>query len=420
VKKTPVLLGAVMAAGLAASAHAGAGVTQSEFLKIGLSARAAGMAGAFGAIADDLGAFEYNMAGLGLLANSQVSFMYSRWLADVNFGSVAGAHLVPFLGTVGGAVSFLDVGDIEGTSVPTFKASSMLVRLAWARTLMENFTVGAGAKILNEKISDFNSSGGTADAGVLWTPVRSFTLGGAIMNVGAVSAFEAESDPLPMQAKFAIAWKGLESDFGQLIAAADLDWYLPPANMFNPSFGVEFWGGRYFALRAGYAVKQTDLSGLVGFAAGIGVRWETLRVDYAFAPFAALGTTHRISLNWEFWPLVSLPIPGSGVGEIRMVSPTGPLPPAPPYLQAEAGEGSVLLKWDAPQASSILGYNVYYRQAGPERSYSKYNNEPVTSTTIIVGGLDTNIRYFFVVKTVDASTPPRESVPSPEATTIPY
>lgn len=418
-KRFRLFLGAALAFGLAARAFAGAGATQSEFLKIGLSARAAGMAGAFGAIADDLGALEYNSAGLGLLTNSQVSFMYSRWLADVNFGSVAGAHLVPFLGTIGAAVSFLDLGEIEGTSAPTFRASSFLVRLAWARTLLENLTIGAGAKILNEKISDFNSSGGTVDAGVLWTPVRGVTLGGAIKNLGAVSAFEAESDPLPMQATFALAWKGLESDFGQLIAAADVDWYLPPANLFNPSFGVEFWGGRYFALRAGYAVKKTDLAGLVGFAAGIGVRWETLRIDYAFAPFASLGTTHRVSLNWEIWPLVSLPIPGSGVGELRMVAAGGPLPPAPPFLQAEAGEGSVLLKWDAPQASSILGYNVYFKRDG-DRDYAKYNSEPVASTTIIVGGLETNVRYFFVVKTVDASTPPRESVPSPQTTSIPY
>jgi hypothetical protein len=166
-------------------------------------------------------------------------------------------------------------------------------------------------------------------------------------------------------------------------------------------------------------VKQTDLSGIVGFAAGIGVRWETLRVDYAFAPFAALGTTHRVSLNWEIWPLVSLPVPGSGVGEIRSVSVSGPLPPAPPFLQAEAGEGSVLLKWDAPQSSNILGYNVYYRRDS-DREFSKYNNEPVTSTTIIVGGLETNVRYQFTVKTVDTSSPPRESVPSQQATTIPF
>jgi hypothetical protein len=410
---------AVLAAGLAARAHAGAGATQSEFLKIGLSARAAGMAGAFGAVADDLGALEYNPAGLGILTNSQVSFMYSRWLADVNFGSVAGAHIIPYLGTVGASVNFLDIGSIEGTSVKSFNASSFLVRLAWARTLMENITVGAGAKILNEKISDFNSSGGTLDAGVLMTPVRGLTVGGAVMNLGTASAFESKKDPLPMQAKLAVAWKGLESEFGQLIAAADLDYFLPPANLLNPAFGVEFWGGRYFALRAGYAVRKTDLSGLVGLAAGIGVRWETLRVDYAFAPFSSLGDTHRIALNWEIWPLVSLPIPGSNVGEIRTVGPSGPLPPAPPYLSADAGEGSALLKWDAPQATSILGYNVYYRRES-DRDYSKFNNEPVEATTIIVGGLETNVRYFFVVKTVDASAPPRESVPSPQSTTIPY
>ena len=75
------------------AARAGVGATQAEFLKIGISPRAAGMAGAFGAVADDLGALEYNPAGLGLINNSQVAAMAVQWIADIRFASLAGAHV---------------------------------------------------------------------------------------------------------------------------------------------------------------------------------------------------------------------------------------------------------------------------------------------------------------------------------------
>ncbi len=235
-------------------------------------------------------------------------------------------------------------------------------------------------------------------------------------------------------AKFSFALKGLESDRGLIIVSSDLDYHLSPASSLSPSFGFEYWGGRYFALRGGYSVKQTDLSRLVGLATGIGVRWRALRMDYAFAPFSTLGNTHRVTLNWEFWPLVSLPVPGSVVGQRRtpikgwkfsFLAPYAaradqrPLPPAPPFLNAEVGEGTVLLRWDAPPASGIMGYNVYFKREG-EESFRKYTVEPTGSTTIILGGLDANVRYEFIVKTVDDAVPARESAASPPATAIPY
>jgi hypothetical protein len=95
------------------------------------------------------------------------------------------------------------------------------------------------------------------------------------------------------------------------------------------------------------------------------------------------------------------------------------LPPAPPFVTADAGEANALLKWDAPQASNVAGYNIYLHKEG-EKEFKKYNDEPVTVTTLIVGGLSTNVRYVFIVKSVDDANPPRESAPSPQATTIPY
>ena len=408
-----------VAASFAASAgNAGVGATQSEFLKIGLSARAAAMGGAYGAVADDLGALEYNPAGLGLLSNSQVSALGALWLADVKYGALAGAHVVPGLGTVGAGVNAFDAGGIEG-STKDFNAGSFLFRAGWARSITDNFTFGVAAKVLQEKISDFSSTGGTLDAVVIVTPVRGISFGASVMNIGKSSAFETQNDALPVLLKFASAAKVIEGDFGMMIAAADVDYYPAPASLFNPCFGIEYWGQKFLALRLGYAYKQQDLSPIVGGTAGIGIRWEMLRIDFAYAPFAALGNTYRVTMNWEIWPLVTMPVPGSSVGELRAVAPAAQLPPAPPFLGAEAGEGNVLLRWEEAQLSDISGYNVYFRKEG-ERSLRKFNEEPTTGTTLVVGGLSASTRYYFVVRAVDGSSPPRESAPSPQATAVPY
>jgi len=409
----------VIAASLAASAgYAGVGATQSEFLKIGLSARAAAMGGAYGAVADDLGALEYNPAGLGLLSNSQVSALGALWLADVKYGALAGAHVIPMLGTVGFGINAFDAGAIEG-STKDFNAGSFLFRAGWARSITDNFTFGAAVKVLQEKISDFSSTGGTVDVGVIVTPVRGINLGAAVMNIGKASAFESEGDALPALLKLAGAAKLIESDYGMMVAAVDVDYYPAPASLFSPCFGLEYWGQKFLALRLGYGYKQQDLSPIVGATAGIGIRWEMLRIDFAYAPFAALGNTYRVTMNWEIWPLVTMPVPGSSVGELRAVSPVGQLPPAPPFLGAEAGEGNVLLRWEEAQLSDIAGYNIYYRKEG-ERSFKKFNEEPTTGTTLVVGGLSASTRYHFVVRAVDSSSPRRESAPSPQATAVPY
>ncbi len=409
-----------MAAGvLAAPASAGTGATSSEFLKVGLSARASAMGGAFGAVADDLGALEYNPAGLGLFNNSQFSAMYVSWLAGINFGSVAGAHVLPLLGTVGGSISMLDVGEIEG-SEKKFSASSFLVRAGFGRAILDNFIVGASGKIIRESIANLDSTGGTVDGGCLLVPYPGVTLGAALMNAGWTSAFEDKSDALPLLAKFAGAFKTLEGEYGMVILALDLDWYLPPADLFYPAVGVEYWGGKYFALRAGYAYRDTDLnSEAAGLSAGMGVRWEALRIDYAYAPFSVLGNTHRVTFNWEIWPLVSLPLPGSSVGEFRSAGLGRVVLPSPPSCYVEPGARSAIVRWEAPEASDVAGYNVYYMKEG-DSSFRKFNMEPVASNALVITDLASGIRHYFQVRAVDSARPPHESPPSPRASTVPF
>lgn len=420
-------LATALVAVLAARCWAGAGLTQAEFLKVGLSPRAASMGGAFGAVADDLGALEHNPAGLAQLSNSQVSAMYVRWISDIQFASLAGAHVVPALGTVGFSWKMVDLGGgllgspkIEG-SAKDFAATSHLLTGAWSRALRDDLCVGAGAEILSEDIADSAAAGFALNGGALYTPSRGVSLGFTVFNLGTAAAFESQKNGLPLTVKASGAWKAFEGDLGQVVAALDLAW-IPPAKrgwLPSPAFGVEYWGGRYFAVRAGYTPTDTDLSELVGFAAGVGARWRNFRFDLSYAPFSALGQAIRGAVNWEIWPLVTLPVPGSAVGELRTLTGARAQLPSPPYLTAEAGEGSVLVKWEAPQGSGLAGYNVYYKSEGAAR-FSKFNEEPTQALSVIVGGLAKNIRYFFVVKAVDDARPPRESAASPQSSAIPY
>jgi len=285
---------------------------------------------------------------------------------------------------------------------------------------MENVTVGVGGKVIQESIASLKSTGGTLDGGVLFVPVHGLTLGASIMNLGKASAFENESDSMPLLMKVAAAYKGMESDYGMAIFSADLDYYPSPAKLFYPAVGVEYWGGRNFALRAGYARKETDLSAeAAGLAVGLGVRWENLRIDYAYAPFSTLGNTHRVTFNWEIWPLVSLPVPGSNVGEFRNAGGVRAVLPAPPSIIADAGERSTLVRWESPEASNIAGYNVYYRKEGLG-GWKKYNQEPVDGTALLLNDLESGVRYSFTVRAVDDVKPPRESAPSPTATAVPF
>lgn len=73
------------------------------------SARAAGMGGAFVALADDESAVFYNPAGLGWLHNIGLTSLFARQFDAVNYASLQ--FVLPYFGA---AVLYLDSGPIEG------------------------------------------------------------------------------------------------------------------------------------------------------------------------------------------------------------------------------------------------------------------------------------------------------------------
>jgi hypothetical protein len=78
------------------------------------------------------------------------------------------------------------------------------------------------------------------------------------------------------------------------------DWQ--PNGVSRVSGGVEGTFERDLFLRVGGQLPFSDnqVGGLTGFTAGAGFRIEQFQLDYAFVPDGDLGTSHRLSVGYEF------------------------------------------------------------------------------------------------------------------------
>ena len=85
------------------------------FLLISPGARAGGMGEAQVAVANDAYASYWNPAGLAFLENSEIALMHVNWLQnlvpDMYYEFLAYHKHVPSLGTLGGHIIFLNLGE---------------------------------------------------------------------------------------------------------------------------------------------------------------------------------------------------------------------------------------------------------------------------------------------------------------------
>ena len=103
----------LMFQGEGAAWASGPGTTGADILKIGVGARAIGMGEAYVAQADDVSSLYWNPAGLALMQERQASFMYDQMYQDIKYQNAAiGIPLEN--GAIGGSLSYLSYGDIQG------------------------------------------------------------------------------------------------------------------------------------------------------------------------------------------------------------------------------------------------------------------------------------------------------------------
>lgn len=283
------------------------GTTGAQFLELGVSARAMGMAEAFTAVADDISAVYYNPAGLTSLYGKEAGFTYIKMPADISYGFGAiGLPLESIGGVLGVSIYALGSGVMDETDynrVPTgrqFYYDDLSIAASYGRYLTDRFSIGFTVKYIGEFVHDYSSSGWGADVGTIYdTGYRGFKIAMLISNFGPDMKFIKNPYPLPINFKFGGAINVIEANDYILTLAAEGSH--PSDNLEKYNSGIEFVYKDIFSLRAGARFNYDS----DGFTTGGGVRLpfggeRELRFDYAFQDFGVLTEVHRFTLVVAF------------------------------------------------------------------------------------------------------------------------
>ena len=219
---------------LMAQSEAGA-----NFLLIAPGARASGMGEANVALADDAVGGFYNPAGISWAEGRNLTLMRAKWLPnlvdDISYNFLAYSQYVEGLGSIGGHIIYLDLGEQVRTSesspeaIGTFQSFMLAAAGTYAADLSENSAVGISVKFIHQDLAPFgagqekgkgSSSSFAFDLGLLARDqfVRGLDLGIAIANIGPDIAFidANQADPMPMNMKLGFSYMLFDGEFNSL------------------------------------------------------------------------------------------------------------------------------------------------------------------------------------------------------------
>ncbi|MDD5304131.1 MAG: PorV/PorQ family protein [Elusimicrobia bacterium] len=317
------------AAAVAAHAGAAAGAESFDFLLFDPSARAAGLGGAYTALASDANALFYNPAGLGRIKAHEVTFMHNRYVEGLT-QEYAGLATRQGWGL---NVNRLDFGGISRTRVESPDGglgsaglTDMALSGGYGRALSESLSVGAGAKFIRETLDGVSAGGFAVDAGVLAavSSLPGLTLGAALLNAGPGVRFQSRRESLPLLGRAGAAFS-FRTNKTENTAAFDAT--KARTDTVRVGIGVETIFEKLLALRLGFSDRGD--AGL-GLACGVGFLWKALAVDFAFVPFGDLGSVNRLSLTFRWGNEAKRDSPRAE----RRSSPADP--EAPPTQRKEA------------------------------------------------------------------------------------
>jgi hypothetical protein len=277
-----------------------AGKTGLSFLKFGFGARNIAMGDAGNSIASDVTSLFYNPSKLAMSQDHELMFMHNEWIQDVR-SEVLGARTVLFGLPIALGVNVTSISDIEIRRIPgapdaTFSANYFYGSLSTGFKLTDELGTGISVKYLYEGLYQDEANGWGIDLGFYYIlPVEGLTASASVRNIGTMDALRVEETKLPSEVRAGLSYSQMLSSNFDLSAGAELQKYFESTTHIN--FGAEILYSGVLALRGGY---QTGFE-TRGLTAGVGIKWGSLRFDYAFLPFSlGIGNANLLSLSFKF------------------------------------------------------------------------------------------------------------------------
>ena len=297
------------------------GTSSATFLKIGVGARAAAMAGSYVAVADDPTCLYYNPAAMSLQSGNNVVFSHNQWLVDIKHNFFGYFRSFSNLST-GFYVISLTTDDIEVTDEyhpygnnTFFSYSDFAAGLSLSYVMTEYFSFGITLKYIQENLDDLRSKGILFDFGTYYrTGLGSTRFGVVLLNFGGrlgpggnydlevyggntiEKEYQKFSPPTMFQIGF--AFEPLQKPHHRVTLSSQLNH--PTDNSEHISFGTEYAFDETFMLRGGYKVNYDEEQYSLGAGAKFDLWFGKLSADYAFVAYSQLDNTNRFTFTASF------------------------------------------------------------------------------------------------------------------------
>ncbi len=281
-----------------------------QFLKIGVGARAAGMGGAFVAMADDATAVFWNAAGIARVeeGKSQISLNHANWPAELSYDQVGYVfHMKKIPGAFSVHARALSMKPMEETTAfqpfgtgRTFDAGMMSAGLTYARSFTDKFSAGVTMNMIHTGLADLSQQTFSVDIGTLYdVGAAGMKIGMAIQNIGSQEKFIEREARIPSIFRVGTTATLLKGADQSLVGSFEFSH--PPDNSERVNVGAEYSFHRYLFLRGGYAFNYDaeGLAGGIGFHVPVSVA-GMMDVDYAYTDMLDLGAAHRVSMRFQF------------------------------------------------------------------------------------------------------------------------
>jgi hypothetical protein len=240
-----------------------------------------------------------------------LTLSYVNYLLDIHSGFVG--YVLPRDDRLclGAALNYFSYGEFHrtteedptGSQSGTFGALDLSLAFSGAYVISEGFSLGGTAKVIYGKLEDYSSDAYALDVGGLYVlPDGRSRVGFSVQDVGFQRSGygSGHTDGLAP-----ILRVGASRQLEGLPLLLAVDGYKPIDHHFNVNMGGELRPAESFFLRLGWSslgLDQqvgTDKDNLAGFSGGLGVRWQTYRLDYTYSSMAELGEVHRATLTMD-------------------------------------------------------------------------------------------------------------------------
>ena len=304
-----------------------------QFLDLTNSAKVAALGGTQIAMTDnDLSLTWYNPALLTDSMKNQLSVNYVSYIAGIGVGYAAFAPKLKGRNAFSAAIHYVNYGTFQGASetgqlTGTFKASEYAVNLFFSRKIASQLNVGINIKPIFSTLESYHSFGIASDLGIVYKSKDGHSVASFVTkNMGyQITTYyqNGVNEKLPWDLQLGFSRQFNNAPVKVFVTADHLNnWNLsyadlpsgqassaPASDNFTTTLmrhlvlGAEFSPEQHVTLRFGYNYqrrKELEVEsrpGMVGYSAGLGVKFSKFDINYGIASFHLAAAVHYFSLT---------------------------------------------------------------------------------------------------------------------------